>query len=83
MSVTMEQLKTTATALGSTQIAILWGLINAGLIEADRMRDWLQSVINALKDDESQQTFVVCLQVVVDSLERGALAQPSFFQKLH
>ena len=58
-----------ASASLMTQVAILAGMINAKLVDAKQMRDWLQSLLDDLKPGERGQPYGVCLQQVIKALE--------------
>jgi hypothetical protein len=83
MTVSRQELQDVASAATSMQVAILWGMINAGIVDRAKMRDWLHSVIESVKDEEKQQTFAFCLQKIVDSLDREMLSDTMPFRRKH
>jgi hypothetical protein len=66
-----------ASAVLATQIAILAGMIKARVVDAKQMRDWLQSLIDALPSSDRETPYGLCLQHVVFALERNALPHPA------
>lgn len=83
MTVSREELQAVASAATMMQVAILWGMINEGIVDRAKMRDWLHRTIESVKDVERQQTFAFCLQKVVDSLERETLSEENLFGMKH
>ncbi|MPZ34841.1 MAG: hypothetical protein GEV13_28295 [Rhodospirillales bacterium] len=71
-----EQLFDFTNAVLATQSAILLGLINAKVVEADKMRAFLKSLIDDLKPEERKQAYGVCLYNVLSAIETMALPKP-------
>jgi len=70
-----QQLVNLVSAVLATQTAILVGMINAKLIDPLQMRDWLQSLIDALKPEERDDAYGTCLKQVVLAIEKNALGE--------
>jgi uncharacterized protein YgfB (UPF0149 family) len=58
-----------AMAAVNVQIAILQGMINAGLVDAKAMRAWLQSVVDDLQAGMPIPAQVFCLSRVIAHLD--------------
>ena len=71
-----QQLVDLSSAVLATQLAILAGMIKAGVVDAKAMRDWIQSLIDDLKPEERQKMYGVCLAQVIVALDRGAGTKP-------
>ena len=72
-----ERLFDFANAVLATQSAILLGLIDAKVVEADKMRAFLKSLIDAMKPEERKEPYGVCLYSVLSALETMTLPKPS------
>lgn len=66
-----------ATGVMGAQIAILAGLINQKIVDPLQLRNWLKELIDDLKPEERTQPYGICLQQVVNGLEKNALRQTS------
>ena len=71
-----EKLFDFANAVFATQTAILLGLIDAKVVDPKRMREFLQSLIDALKPEERNEAYGVCLYHVLSALETMTLPKP-------
>jgi hypothetical protein len=71
-----EQLFDFTNAVLATQSAILLGLIDAKVVEADKMRAFLKSLIDAMKPEERKEPYGVCLHNVLSVLETMTLPKP-------
>ena len=83
MTVSREELQAVAAATTQMHVAILWGMINADIVDRTKMRDWLNRVIASVEDVEKQKIFVFCLQKIVDSLDREMLSEENLFGMKH
>jgi hypothetical protein len=68
-----EKLFDFANAVLATQSAILLGLIDAKVVEPAKMRSFLQSLIDALKPEERNEAYGVCLYHVLSAIETMTL----------
>jgi hypothetical protein len=71
-----QQLFDFINAVLATQTAILLGMVDAKVVEPKPMRDFLQSLIDALNPEERKEAYGVCLHHVVSALESQALPRP-------
>jgi hypothetical protein len=68
-----------ASAAAAVQLAILQGMINAGVVDRQAMRAWLQSVLDALPPNERPQAYGQSLAHLIAHLDKAGAAPP----KLH
>jgi hypothetical protein len=69
-----------ASAALAVQLAILQGMINAGIVDRQAMRAWLQSVLDALPPNERPQAYGQSLAHLIAHLDDQAGAT---LAKLH
>lgn len=69
-----------ASAAAAVQLVILQGLVNAGVVDRQAMRAWLQSVLDALPLNEQPQTYGQSLAHLIAHLDYQAGAT---LAKLH
>ena len=78
-----QQLLNLVSAVSAVQLAILAGMIRAGIVDPKQMRDWLQSLIDDLKPEEREQAYGVILKQAVIGIEKNALGQRPAPPSLH
>lgn len=62
-------------AMLATQCGILAAMVEAKVVDARQMRDFLQNMITELKPDEQSVLLATCLRQVVTMLEKRYLSQ--------
>ena len=72
MALTGDRVVDLASALLMTQTVILGGMIKAGIVDAQNMIDWLQSLIDALSPEERTEPYGMCLTQVVTMIRKNS-----------
>jgi Na+/H+ antiporter NhaC len=72
MALTGDRVVDLASALLMTQTVILGGMIKAGIVDAQNMIDWLQSLIDSLRPEERTEPYGMCLTQVVTMIRKNS-----------